>query len=34
VITLAQLMHHLSLAARPDELSSLHQYRERYGLAD
>ena len=34
VVNLADLMHHVSLLGRQDELSRMQAYRERYGLAD
>ena len=34
VITLADLMQHVSKLGQAGELSSMRQYRERYGLAD
>jgi len=34
VINLADLMQHVSKLGRADELSSMRQYRERYGLAE
>jgi orotate phosphoribosyltransferase len=34
VVTLADLMHHLSLQGRKEDLLRLQTYRERYGLAD
>jgi orotate phosphoribosyltransferase len=34
VVNLADLMHHVSLQGRKDELASMQAYRERYGLAD
>jgi orotate phosphoribosyltransferase len=34
VVNLADLMHHLSLQGRGEELHRMHAYRERYGLAD
>jgi orotate phosphoribosyltransferase len=34
VVNLADLMHHVSLLGRQDELSRMQTYRERYGLAD
>jgi orotate phosphoribosyltransferase len=34
VINLSDLMHHVSATGQPGELSSMRQYRERYGLAD
>jgi orotate phosphoribosyltransferase len=34
VISLSDLMHHVSLTGQAGELSSMRLYRERYGLAD
>jgi orotate phosphoribosyltransferase len=34
VVTLADLMHHVSLQGRKDDLLRMQAYRERYGLAD
>jgi orotate phosphoribosyltransferase len=34
VVTLADLMHHISLQGRKEDLLRLQTYRERYGLAD
>jgi orotate phosphoribosyltransferase len=34
VINLSDLMHHVSRTGQAGELSSMRQYRERYGLAD
>jgi orotate phosphoribosyltransferase len=34
VITLADLMQHVSKLGQAGELSSMRQYRERYGLAE
>ena len=34
VVSLADLMHHVSLLGRQDELARMQAYRERYGLAD
>jgi orotate phosphoribosyltransferase len=34
VISLSDLMHHVSRTGQAGELSSMRQYRERYGLAD
>ena len=34
VVNLADLMHHMSLQGRSDDLVRMQAYRERYGLAD
>jgi orotate phosphoribosyltransferase len=34
VVNLADLMHHVSTSGQAGDLSSMRQYRERYGLAD
>src|SRR5450631_118588 len=34
VVNLADLMHHISLQGRKDDLLRMQTYRERYGLAD
>jgi orotate phosphoribosyltransferase len=34
VITLADLMHYITVQGRPGELASMQAYRERYGLED
>jgi orotate phosphoribosyltransferase len=34
VVNLADLMHHVSLQGRNDDLARMQAYRERYGLAD
>ena len=34
VVSLADLMHHVSLQGRKDDLARMQAYRERYGLAD
>jgi orotate phosphoribosyltransferase len=34
VVNLADLMHHVSLQGRGDDLARMQAYRERYGLAD
>jgi orotate phosphoribosyltransferase len=34
VVNLADLMHHVSLQGRKDDLARMQAYRERYGLAD
>ena len=34
VVNLADLMHHISLQGRKDDLLRMQAYRERYGLAD
>ncbi len=34
VVNLADLMHHVSLRGRKDDLARMQAYRERYGLAD
>jgi orotate phosphoribosyltransferase len=34
VVTLADLMHHVSLQGRQDDLLRMQAYREQYGLAD
>jgi orotate phosphoribosyltransferase len=34
VVTLADLMHHVSLQGRKDDLLRMQAYREQYGLAD
>jgi len=34
VVNLADLMHHISLQGRKDDLARMQAYRERYGLAD
>jgi orotate phosphoribosyltransferase len=34
VVNLADLMHHVATSGQAGELSSMRQYRERYGLAD
>jgi orotate phosphoribosyltransferase len=34
VVNLADLMHHMSLQGRSDDLARMQAYRERYGLAD
>jgi hypothetical protein len=34
VINLSDLMQHVSRTGQAGELSSMRQYRERYGLAD
>jgi len=34
VVNLADLMHHVSLQGRNDDLQRMQTYRERYGLAD
>jgi orotate phosphoribosyltransferase len=34
VVNLADLMHHVSLQGRGDDLERMRAYRERYGLAD
>jgi orotate phosphoribosyltransferase len=34
VVNLADLMHHMSLQGRSDDLARMQTYRERYGLAD
>jgi hypothetical protein len=34
VVDLADLMHHISLQGRKDDLERMQIYRERYGLAD
>jgi orotate phosphoribosyltransferase len=34
VITLADLMHYITVQGRPEELASMQAYRDRYGLAD
>jgi len=34
VVTLADLMHYISVQGRPGELASLQAYRDRYGHAD
>jgi orotate phosphoribosyltransferase len=34
VVNLADLMHHVSLQGRTDDLARMQAYRERYGLAD
>jgi hypothetical protein len=34
VVNLADLMHHVSLQGREDDLQRMQAYRERYGLPD
>jgi orotate phosphoribosyltransferase len=34
VVNLAELMHHISLQGRNDDLARMQSYRERYGLED
>jgi orotate phosphoribosyltransferase len=34
VVNLAELMHHISLQGREDDLARMQSYRERYGLPD
>ena len=34
VVNLAELMHHISLQGRKDDLARMQSYRERYGLED
>jgi orotate phosphoribosyltransferase len=34
VVNLAELMHHVSLQGRKDDLARMQSYRERYGLED
>jgi orotate phosphoribosyltransferase len=34
VVTLADLMHYITVQGRPGELASMQAYRDRYGLAD
>jgi len=34
VVNLADLMHHISLQGRKDDLLRMQAYREQYGLAD
>ena len=34
VVNLAELMHHISLQGRTEDLARMQSYRERYGLAD
>jgi len=34
VVNLAELMHHVSLQGRAEDLAQMQSYRERYGLED